>query len=283
MHGNYLGGKIMNIAIVYFSATGNTRKMAEILSSEFVALGAEVDLYNVTCESERKINNKLAGYDALLFGFPVHSLRAPRMMRDWLTTILGEGRKCALFFTYGGFMVHPAHYSTAEILKNQGFIVVSSVEFPGKHTYNIGGWKAFPDRPDMREYILAEEYAKVTFQRFTGDDKQYLRELEKGNFSKEQLDFFESLRFKLLSKLPTRDGESCSMCGLCKSVCPAGAMDDISGNADPEKCIACLGCVAACPENVLHINSMVDSWGMKLEMSKTTEGKLNKQVGRIYL
>jgi hypothetical protein len=46
-----------------------------------------------------------------------------------------------MFFTYGGFGVHPTHYSTRQILKEQNFIVVSSAEFLGAHTFNLGGWR----------------------------------------------------------------------------------------------------------------------------------------------
>ncbi len=273
----------MKIAIVYFSATGNTQKMAEIIRAEFRARGVEADKYPVIREADRGIAAVLSGYEALVFGFPIHSLRAPRLMRDWLATIPGGGRMCGMFFTYGGFMIHPAHYSTAEILRKQGFIPVSSAEFPGKHTYNLGGWRAFPERPDIREEVLAQEYVTATYNRFCGEDEGVLGELDKGKFSEEQLDLFESYRFKVLTKLPSRDGGECSRCGQCEFVCPTGAMDFVSGEADAAKCIACLGCVYVCPEKALHINSMEQAWKAKLDMSNTTEMELNKAVGKLYL
>lgn len=273
----------MKTALIFFSATGNTRAMAEILRDKLEILGASADLYDVTTSGERRRGIGLSGYDFVLFGFPVHSLRAPRIMRDWLETLDGKGMKCAMFFTYGGFAVHPAHHSTAEILRKQNFIVAASAEFPGKHTYNLGGWRAFEGRPDIRESELAEKYAQAVYRRFSGADRSIIGELDRNIFSDEQLDAFEAFRYKMVSKLPSRDGEGCCMCGICEKICPSDAMDYKKGTADPERCIACLGCVAACPEKVLKINSTESSWEPKLRMSETTEAALNSQVGRIYL
>ena len=273
----------MDIAIVYFSATSNTRTMAVTIGKEFEARGAEVALHDMTTPKARERGLDLSACDAVIFGFPVHSLRAPRLMREWLETLDGDGMPCAMFFTFGGFMVHPAHHSTAEILKRRQFRVVSSAEFPGKHTYNLGGWKAFPDRPDKRETDLAAQYAEATLKRFSREDASAVSELNRGGFSGEQLDHFETLRFKMVSKLPSRDGAECSLCGLCEEACPTGAMDHLAGEADPASCIACLGCVDTCPEDALKINSTEASWQTKLSMSKTSAAELNAQTGKIYL
>ncbi|WDP84334.1 MAG: 4Fe-4S binding protein [Desulfobacter sp.] len=60
-------------------------------------------------------------------------------------------------------------------------------------------------------------------------------------------------------------------------------MDAETGIADPEKCIACLACVAICPEQALSINDTTDSWQFKLDLDETTEKELNRQQGKIYL
>jgi len=273
----------MNIAIIYFSATSNTKAMARIIGEHFETQGSKAVLHDVTTPEARDAGVDLSGCDAVVFGLPVHSLRAPRIMRDWLATLDGNDMPCAMFFTFGGFMVHPAHHSTAEILKTRGFKVVASAEFPGEHTYNLGGWQAFPDRPDSREYTLADSYVEAACKRFSGTDNGVLTDLPQGLFSDEELTHFETLRFKIVSKLPSREGAECSLCGLCEDICPSGAMDHASGIADPETCIACLGCVAACPEGALVINSTRESWEPKLAMSKTTETELNNQTGKIYL
>jgi len=272
----------MKIAIFYFSATGNTSRMVEVIKEKFIGLGVQVDDYDISSYASRQKRYNLNPYQAIVFGAPIHSWRAPRLVREWLRTLDGGNKKCSMFFTYGGFGVHPTHYTTRKILSEQGFVVVSSAEFLGEHTFNLGGWKAMTGRPDESDFQVAREYAAGTYKRFTGEDPEILDELEKTNYREEELDLIEGFRFNILTKVPSRDGENCSMCMLCEELCPAWAMDAQKGLADKEKCIACLRCVAICPESVLKINDMTQTWPFKLEMEKIDESSLQQKQSKSY-
>ena len=272
----------MNVLIAYFSATGNTAKMATVIGERFAEVGAEVTLSDVTSYGHRQEGIDLASYEAVVFGAPVHARRAPRVVREWLRTLNGQGKKCSMFFTYGGFGIHPTHYSTRQILEEQHFRVVSSAEFLGAHTFNLGGWKAMEGRPDERDVAVAEEYVEATYRRFTGEDESLLGELEKTEHPEELLDAAEVKRFKVVTQLPTRGGTECSMCLVCEESCPTGAMDAESGEADKGRCIACLACVANCPDSALAINDTSKSWPLKLEKEHATEESLKGQKGVVY-
>jgi ferredoxin len=237
----------------------------------------------ITSLAERQRKIDFEPYQAVVFGAPVHSRRAPRVMRDWLRTLDGQGKKCSMYFTYGGFGVHPAHYSTREILQKQNFIVVSSADFLGAHTFNLGGWRALGDRPNESDFEVARDYVELTHKRFTGEDDRILGELEKTEYTEQQLNSAEEkVRFKVITQLPTRGGKECSLCLNCEELCPTGAMDAESGEADKEKCIACLACVSNCPEKALKINDTSKSWLHKLDMEKITEESLKEQKSKIY-
>jgi len=273
----------MKILLCYFSATGNTAKMAKAVGDEFGQLGAEVEERDITPLSVRSAKIDLGPYEAFVIGAPIHSWRAPRVVRKWLRTLDGRGRKGSMFFTYGGFQVTPTHYSTKQILEERGFVVVSSAEFLGAHTFNLGGWRAVADRPDASDFDVAREFARKTFARFTGEDPGTLGEMERGTHTEESLDSIETFRFKILTQLPTREGEACSLCMICEETCPTGAMNAARGEAEPGKCIACLACVAKCPEEALKINDMSQIWASKLEMEKVTEETIKAKKSRIYL
>lgn len=273
----------MKILIMYFSATGNTAKMATAIKERFAEAGCIVTMLDITSYADRQEKIDLRPFDAIVFGSPVHSRRAPAVVRDWLSTLYGQGKKCSMYFTYGGFGDHPAHYSTREILEKQNFLVVSSAAFLSTHTFNLGGWKAMEGRPDKSDFEIAKEYVERTYRRFTGEDECLTGELERTEHSEEKLDSIEATRFKVVTQLPTRYGEECSMCMVCEELCPTGAMDAESGEADREKCIACLGCVANCTENVLEINDTSNSWLFKLENETITEESLKKRKSVIYV
>lgn len=274
----------MKIAIVCFSGTGNTAKIGEVIKEKLIGLGSEVDEYDITSYESRTRKIDFDTYQAIVFGMPIHSCRAPRVVREWMTTLNGKGRKCGMFFTYGGFGVHPSHYSTRDILRTQNFNVVSSAEFLGAHTYNIGdGWRAMIGRPDNSDFELAAEFAQKTYERFTGADTGILGDLEKSDMTEEFLDMIEGFRFKVVSELPNRNGEECSMCMTCEDLCPTQAITAESGVADQSKCICCMGCVDNCPDGILKTNDFSASWQNKLEMHKTNEEEMNNLKSKIYL
>lgn len=235
---------------------------------------------DITSYEDRQKIIDLKPYHAVVFGAPIHSWRAPKVVKEWIRTLNGQGKKCSTFFTYGGFGVHPTHYSTGQLLGNQNFVVVSSAEFLGFYSFNRPGRQAREDRLDDSYFEVAMEYARKTFKRFTGEDKSIL---EKTNYTEEQLDSLESFKFNVLTQIPTRDGEDCSMCLVCEESCPTEAMNAQYGEADKEKCIACLACVNNCPENVLKIKDISDGWSFKGEVEKIIGKNMKGQKSKIYL
>ena len=273
----------MNIQLCYFSATGNTARIADAIGERLTELGATVEKRDITALEDRTTALDMTACDAAIFGAPIHSMRAPRIVRDWLNQQDGQGKKCALYLTYGGFQVHPAHFTTWKILKARNFAVVASAEFVGAHTFNIGGWQAEEDRPDQTDLATAREYADTVYRRFIGEDPGLVQDLDQGPYTEEQLDQFEGYRFRMLTKLPIRDGEDCQMCMLCQELCPTGAMDAERGAAEPGRCIGCLRCVQACPDEALRINDMSQAFQVKMQMDQETQESLRAQKSRIYL
>ena len=273
----------MKILLAYFSATGNTKKIAGYVFEKLKKSGADVEMLDITPLSVREKKTDLSLYDAFLFGMPVHSWRAPRIVRNWLKTLDGCGRKCSMFFTYGGFGIHPAHYTTCKILEERGFLVVSSAEFLAAHTFNLGGWRAMENRPDERDFSVADEYAQKTYFRFSSEDSKIKKGFEKTDYTSGFLDEIEKFRFRILTQPPYIKEKECIKCGICEDFCPTGAMNAESGKADLKICIACLGCVSACPKNAVFINDMSESFAYKLSAEKITKEAMDKKESRIYL
>nr|WP_319538812.1 EFR1 family ferrodoxin [uncultured Methanospirillum sp.] len=272
----------LKIDIWYFSATGNTARIAGVIKEEYVRLGADATLIDITPYTSRNAGVIPGSGDVVVLGLPVHSWRAPRVVREWLATLQGHGKKIALFFTYGGFGIHPAHETTRSLLENQGFSVVASAEFCGSHTFNLGGWKAMEGRPDQSDLEIARAYAEQVLCRFTGEDCRTLGEMERTSHSDEFLDSIEEFRFRILTQMPARQG-SCTDCGSCVRCCPTGSMDPETGRAGKDSCIACLACVVACPDHLISINDMSESWSYKLRTEGVTEEEMRKKKSRFYL
>ncbi len=147
-------------------------------------------------------------------------LRAPRVCRQWLERLDGEGKKCSVFFTFGGFGKDPAHYYIKELLEKRGFTLVSTAEFLAVHTFNRCGWNAAESCQNASNFKAIEEFTHKKLRRFTGEDPNVISNFEKPIYPPDQLDMAEKFRFKLITQFPARDAQICSMCMLCKMLEP---------------------------------------------------------------
>jgi len=81
----------MKSLVVYYSETGNTRKVAEAI---YQPIPQEKELRDLASTKD------LEGYDLIFFGFPVISRKVAKKAADLLETN-AKGKKIALFCTQG--------------------------------------------------------------------------------------------------------------------------------------------------------------------------------------
>lgn len=270
----------MKIGLIYFSPTENTAKIAEIVKNKLDELHNEVEEFNITNYSERQKKIDLGQFEAIIFGFPIYYWRAPRLIRDWLLTLKGESKKSSVFFTYGGVNVGLAHHNIKNILTNQNFLLVSTAEFVGKHTYNLAGWNLNKSRPNQEDFEIAKDYTVKTYKRFIGEDTGTVS-FKPSHINEEAVDRIEIMLKKEIP-IPFRE-EECNMCRTCEELCPANAMDADKGKPNKRTCIRCLRCVANCPDNVLKTQNMLVQYQLIKKATKFTDEILNSRKSKILL
>jgi len=270
------------IALIYFSPTNNTANIAKFIIKElgFLEKNLQVDEFNITNYSERQHQIDIDQYTALFFGFPIYAWRAPKLVREWLHTLDGKGKKCSVFFTYGGVDPGASHYSIKQILEEQNFQLVSTAELVCKHTYNCGGWKVMENRPNESDFNIVKEYTKLTYKRFISKDNGIVQ-LENPKISERILLRLEQDIKKVL-KVPSREGEDCSFCRTCENLCPINAMDSDLGYADSNICLRCYRCFINCPDKALKIEDLYPTFLLfeKLEKIPVDE---NKVISKFFL
>ena len=271
----------MKLAIIYFSATGNTEKIAKKIKEQFIELKNTIDEINITDYSVRNDLKYFDKYKALIFGFPIHYWRAPRLIREWFTNLDGKGIKCAVFFTYGGVHVGVAHYDIKTILDKQNFDLVASADFLGKHTYNLAGWKLMETRPNEDDLKIAKEFALGSYKRFQEEDTGRV-EFEKPKQSSEKIDTME-LATRRAIPTPFREINECSMCGTCEEVCSTNAMNKEKGKPNRRICIRCLRCVVNCPDQVIIMKDMSAQFQYMKQQFTLTEEQLKTKKSKILL
>ena len=272
-----------SLAIIYFSATNVTRSYTEVMREKLIDLGCDVQVFDVTAYASRQEPIPTDDFDYFIFGFPVFSDFAPSVINDWLPSLQGNQKRCAMFFTYGARTTGYAHFHTKLLLDKAGFEVVLTAEFLGRHSFNVGGWRILPDRPDQEDFTVARTYVECALERFYQDN------LADFNLQKP---FAYNQAVKSLMKEPANDEEDwlhpvrvtdeCCMCYDCETECPTQAFDADSGDSDLEKCIECMRCVFICPDKVIKIDPrMEEAYSNFLSYWHLTEEMMNAKKSKV--
>jgi len=273
----------LNIAVIYFSATNVTANYAGAIQKEIEKLNARTSLINITPFDSRKQGQKLDTYDGVIFGFPVYSDLAPSVVNEWIDGLDGKGKKCAMFFTYGGRTTGYAHFHTMQLLRNANFKVEFSAEFLGPHTYNVAGWTALTGRPSENDYQIVRDYARLAVECFSAVHESEFR-LQKPFGYNTVMDSKRNPPVKTERGWtnPTRVVEECDHCLLCETECPVNAFDSEIGLSDFETCISCMHCVYICPNQAIKANEgmkagyqfFLTDWNLTEEMMSAKKSRL---------
>lgn len=272
----------MKIGIFYFSATGNTEKIGQEILSRLNKLGIQSNTVNIASFNDRKDNPDLTEFDALVFGFPVWGSVIPGVCRDWLATVKVNDKLCATFFTYGGPTVGISHYHTKLLLNKQGFKVLASAEFLGKHTFNVAkGFDFLAERPNQNDFDVAKEFADKLKELFSKKEKKEVI-IEKPENADKIMERIQKAEKTAKEWVPSRYGKDCSMCRTCEDSCPTNAFNADTGEADNLECISCMRCVTSCPDEAIEFRRDMTEVHERLKKHyELTDEKLKKLESKI--
>lgn len=242
-----------NLYLAYFSATQNTKKVAEKIGDAF---GSEAKIIDLTALENRKKEFEFQADDIVVMGAPVYAGRIPELKQPLFTNLKGAGTPAVLAVTYGNRAYEDALLELRNIALKQGFIPVAGGAFVGQHTYSpllAGG------RPNQKDLDTAFELglqAKKRLDMKTNRKEIYLQ--VPGNEP-----YRKGMGFVPI--VPSADSR-CSQCKICVKLCPVGAIKEKTPEkTDVTKCIRCFACIQACPEKSRAIrSSMFDKTVQKL-------------------
>lgn len=235
-------GDIMSapVELIYFSATGTTRRILEAVAR---TLGPdEVIRTDLTSPGELEtISSPEQGLAVI--GVPVYAGRvAPPAAERLRKHVYGDGRPAALVVLYGNRDYEDALLELKDIAEDLGFIPVAGAAFIGEHSYSTPEKPVAEGRPDLDDEKLAEEYGRRIREKLSRGRPSSLPDLE------------------LPGNRPHREGtqpnevapetapQRCVLCGECARSCPMGAItvtDEVVTEA--LKCVMCCACTRICP------------------------------------
>lgn len=213
----------------YFSPTGGTKKVGEILAKNLAESFILHDL------SDKKTTLASPSSNFSIIALPVYGGRISAFIAKKLRQINGNGKSVATIAVYGNRAYEDALLELNNIAMDLGFNIVASGSFIAQHSMcpEVGAGR--PDDSDIRDLaVFGDKILKKLIDGRKDDVKV------PGNYPY-KADF-------IVAATPIST-DSCSLCRKCLSVCPTDAIS-ASGNelvTDVSRCALCMACVNACP------------------------------------
>ncbi len=254
----------MKTLIIYFSQTGNTRKVAERIRDGVVEVTGQCELANLL----ENASFSFADYDLVGLGCPVFYYQEPFNVRDFVEKLPElRGKQWFIFCTHGSVIGNTLP-SLAERLSAKGIDVIG-----WHHSYADGTLPFYPyptlttGHPDSLDLDEARAFGKKIArrsQRIAEGDRSVIPVLEP--VPAEWKRTAEMLNIEFMAQMMPRlrvDMEKCTHCHACEDNCPVGGIDV---EADPvriqEPCIYCWYCAKICPALAIEAD-----WDMLVAMA----------------
>lgn len=251
----------MSFYKIYFSPTGGTKKVADIISEGIENIFMDIDMI----KKPKKLSQiNFMADDLCIFAVPSYGGRIPAVTVEIFRNLKGNGAKAVLMAVFGNRAIDDTLIELQDILEKDGFVISAGIEAVSQHSLMPAFGKGRPDEKDKKDLI---------------DFGRKIKEkAEKGIINNVVLPGNHNYRtYNGVPFKPKTNGK-CNKCGICINECPANAISKENPKiTDNDKCISCMHCVFVCPQKARHcskIISLVATHKMKKLCFSRKENKL---------
>lgn len=269
--------KITNITVIFYSATGNTKKVITRIAKNIQeVLQVPINYIDYTRPKNRQSSHSFGQEDLVLFASPTYAGRIPNKMLPYIESAFsGSNTPVIPIVVYGNRSFDNALSELTDILSSKGFIPFAAAGIATVHAFSSKIGTARPDEKDLQqidsfsknasEYLLNSEtllqievpgeHPAVTYYKPLGIDNQPV------NFLKAK---------------PKTIKDLCDNCGACAKACPMSAIDFIDNTLVPGTCIKCQCCVKICHSHakyfddelfISHVRMLEENYSRRSEPS----------------
>lgn len=247
--------EIKQVWAVYWSATGNTRKVVEETAKALAdKLSCPMNTDDFTPLKARETGLSFGAGDLAVIGTPTYAGKLPNKMLPYIQEqIRGNGALAVPVVTFGNRSFDNSLAELCATLEQNGFHTVAAGAFACRHAFT----DALADgRPDYGDLAQARELAVRAAEKVQGltelpapvqvpGDAAAPYYVPKGT---------DGQPAKFLKAKPKTDLSKCCNCGVCARVCPMGAIDPADVSNVPGTCIKCHACVRRCTRHAKYFD-----------------------------
>jgi len=243
-----------SVLLYYFTATGNSKRLAEVAADRFEQAGFVVKVKNTEDNALAEEHN---GYSCHGFLFPVNAFGIPRIMTRFMEALpLGTGREAFIIVSIGNeeYRLPPTEGKCLgqgrSILESRGYKVVGgeAVSMPNNW---IAGMSA-PTRERAEAIIEAGEKAVLEFTERVINGEPCFRESHWISKLLGLVNPFFLYGQNYLGSLFRLD-DRCNSCEICAKTCPIGNIRMVDGKPKwGDACEQCFRCINLCPQESIQ-------------------------------
>lgn len=231
----------MNFYEIFFSPTGGTKKVADILTN---ALSQEVLSVDLTDSRKDDFSCSLEADDVALIAVPSYGGRVPYPAIKRISHIQGNQARAILVCVYGNRAYEDTLVELQDTVKQAGFRVISAVSAVAEHSIVRRFASGRPDGQDQSQLL---QFAKKIQEKLDQEDPSVPQIPGNRPYKKAGN----------IAMIPKPD-KNCTACGLCSEKCPVQAIDRINPRkVNGKLCISCMRCVSVCPHSSRKINGIM--------------------------
>ena len=246
---------------IFFSPTGGTKKVADIVAKGTKLNAEEIDLIK---EPDKLMKVNFEKEDLCLIAVPSYGGRIPLVITDMFRNVKADGTKAILVAVFGNRAIDDTLLELQDVLEASGFVCIAGMKAVAEHSLMHQFGTGRLDQQDERELL---EFAEKIMKNIETQDKPEFP----GNRPYRE---YGGVPLK-----PVANGK-CTSCGLCAKECPADAISlDNPKLTDKDKCISCMHCVAICPKKARNCNKFISFIAGK-KMKKVCSGR---KENKLYL
>lgn len=253
----------MKLYKIYFSPTGGTKKVINIISKPWDCEKMEVDLID---KKTNLANIKLQKEDICIVAVPSFGGRVPEVVVSKLKKIAGAEARAILVTAYGNRAYDDTLLELKHTLEELNFKCIAAIAAVAEHSIMHEFGAGRPDETDKKELLEYAVKIKESMERQTTGQVQI--EVPGNNTYRE----YNGVPLK-----PKAD-KTCTKCGLCAAECPVNAIPkDMPLLTDKSKCISCMRCIKICPKHARGLNKIMVMAAAK-KMKKVCISRKNNEL-----
>lgn len=262
---------IKKIKVMYFSPTGNVKRIASCLGAELsLHLDVPVESIDFTLPKAREDVYHICSEELLVIGTPVYASRVPNKILSFIKeNVKGDKTPCIAFVSYGNRSFGDALSELVYETGNNGFICAGGAAIVSEHAFSDELAAGRPDYQDIEEIkaFAGKVAAKIKSFENVEIQRKVDGQMPPGPYYTPLKE--DGTPAVFLKAKPITDMNKCTGCGACARKCPMGSIDISDTSKVPGICIKCHACVHVCtkgaksfedPELLSHIRMIVNNY-----------------------